>query len=46
LFIEALEVAVITPFSTLISNLAVTSWPVTLSYALISAALTVTFSAS
>ena len=43
---SALDVAVITPFSTLISNLAVTSSPVTESYALISAPLTVKFALS
>ena len=43
---SVLEVAVITPFSTLISNLAVTSSPVTESYALISATLTSKFSLS
>ena len=46
LFIEALDVAVMTPLATVISNLDVTSTPVTLSYALISAALTVNLSAS
>ena len=46
LFIEDLDVAVMTPLATVISNLDVTSTPVTLSYALMSAVLTVNLSAS
>ena len=43
---SALDVAVITPSTRVISNLAVTSSPVTESYALISLTLTVKFSLS